>query len=127
MKLFDAYFPYNDTTYKKIPVLVDQSFPWLVVFFGSLGIIMRGYWISGLLLAAIALLLHGFFAHIGWHEMTIVVVSHLLMAFYYPLICRWELTIRGYKSAGQVVGHTKDDAIIRIMEQKAASFSGKTV
>jgi len=104
-----------------LPVMVQNGFSWRVMFFGWLGLLTYGAWISGLLAAAVSILLHVFIASL-W-DVAIIVGIHAVLATFTAEIRLWEMRINGRQMGLPIPAPSKDIALIRWADRHTSPVS----
>ena len=101
--------------------MVQNGFSWRVMFFGWLGLLTYGAWISGLLAAAASILLHVFIAS-RW-DIAIIVGIHAVLATFTAEIRLWEMRLNGRQMGPPIPAPSKDIALIRWADRHTSPVS----
>lgn len=128
MKVFTVWAPGPNAPVSqrdaRAPVLVKDGIDWRVAFFGWLGLLRGGAWMSGLFAASATMLLRtgagGFVA--PW---AILCLSHLVLAVFAGDLREWELRLRGFRPDGVIVGASRDGALLRYLDRVRTEGAGE--
>lgn len=101
--------------------MVQDGFSWRVLFFGWLGLLTYGAWISALLTGAVTVLLYQFAPSFALFPALLGL--HVALAVFTAEIRLWELRLNGWFPASPVAAPSLDLALLRWIDGQAALLS----
>ncbi len=120
MKAFSVWLPGEGVPEKRkkdgLPVLVQQTFRWNVLFLGGIALMWSGAWIVGSLFLSASVILTALLGKL-WIVPALMLSARLALAAFSPELMEWELRLKGYREAGTVVGPNHETALLRYMDR----------
>ncbi|MBV1837420.1 hypothetical protein [Acetobacter estunensis] len=100
---------------RELPVVVPQTVRWSVLFLGGIGLAGIGARIPGMLVIALSVVLAVVLRDVPLLPVIVFAGRFALAAFGSELV-EWNLRLRGYVSAGSVVGSSREMALLRYLD-----------
>ncbi len=122
MRLYRPYLhPRDAERADRPPVLVKEGFSWPCLILGWVGLLLQGSWITGLLAGGSGLALAALLRPVGagW---IVLVVLHVLLAWFGNDLRGWELRLRGLLPGPLVGGRGAEDALLRLLDRRPELF-----
>lgn len=120
MKAFSVWLPGEGIAPKRkkdaLPVLVQQTFRWNVLFLGGIALMWSGAWISGSLFLSASIILTALLGKL-WIVPALMLAARFALAAFSAELMEWELRLKGYREAGTVVGPDQASALLRYMDR----------
>lgn len=120
MKAFSVWLPGEGVPEKRkkdgLPVLVQQTFRWNVLFLGGIALMWSGAWIVGSLFLSASVILTALLGKL-WIVPALMFPARFALAAFSPELMEWELRLKGYREAGTVVGPDHETALLRYMDR----------
>jgi hypothetical protein len=101
--------------------MVQEGFSWRVLFFGWLGLLTYGTWISAMMAAAVSILLH-LLVSARW-EMALIISLHAALATFTSDIRLWEMRLNGRQIGAPITAPSKDIALLRWADRQPSPVS----
>jgi len=121
VKLFTPCIDPNSSRPLGLPVMVQDGFSWRVLFFGWLGLLTYGTWISAMMAAAVSILLH-LLVTTRW-EMALIVSLHAALATFTSDIRLWEMRLNGRETGAPIAAPNNDIALLRWADRQPSPVS----